>query len=429
MATTAGVGSAAPPLDDSVTGSLAEWHALRATIQGHPLAVAPAPTLFTDTPAVMVGHINRAYYRGGTAFRTNDPNLEPLTPRPRSSDCTTSMWAYYWQGYNSALQDSQRAAKDAAIAAAAATPQAAQEDRVRAPKVSDPETYSGDREQFREFMTQLHLVFGSDPRRYTNDQSKLAYAASFLRGAAKRWFTPHVDAAMGRISFADYSAFVRALQAAFDDPDASATAERRLRALRQGSDSCATYHSKFVSYMAILGWDDASRIPWFRNGLRPEVKDLLVGRDAPAAFGDYVQLCIRLDNSWRARQAERRSEHAPSSASSAQPPGSSGSQPQASPQPRTTATGSTPGPMDVSAGRRGPLSDREKAHRRANNLCMYCGKSGHFITACPEVPDRKSKSKRRINAIEEDDQDSDPEPTGVALVGPPSASALYVSKN
>jgi len=52
-------------------------------------------------------------------------------------------------------------------------------------------SYSGDREQFREFMTQLHLVFGSDPRRYANDQSKLTYAASFLRGAAKRWQQRH----------------------------------------------------------------------------------------------------------------------------------------------------------------------------------------------------------------------------------------------
>jgi len=48
-------------------------------------------------------------------------------------------------------------------------------------------------------MTQLHLVFGSDPRRYANDQSKLAYVASFLRGAAKRWFTPHVDITTGRM--------------------------------------------------------------------------------------------------------------------------------------------------------------------------------------------------------------------------------------
>jgi len=100
MATTARDGSAAPPLDDTVTGSLVEWHALRTTIESHPLVAAPGPTLFTDTPAVMIGHINRAYYRGGTAFRTNDPNIELLTPQPRSSDCATSIWALHYRTTN-----------------------------------------------------------------------------------------------------------------------------------------------------------------------------------------------------------------------------------------------------------------------------------------------------------------------------------------
>lgn len=47
-------------------------------------------------------------------------------------------------------------------------------------------------------------------------------------------------------------------------------------------------------------------------------------------------------------------------------------------------------PMDLDAitagGKRGPLSDAERDRRRKGNLCMYCGGSGHYASACPARP-------------------------------------------
>lgn len=53
--------------------------------------------------------------------------------------------------------------------------------------------------------------------------AKIAYAASFLSGAAMEWFKPHVSD-NGNIDFLTWGTFVTALKAAFDDPDARATA-------------------------------------------------------------------------------------------------------------------------------------------------------------------------------------------------------------
>jgi hypothetical protein len=90
----------------------------------------------------------------------------------------------------------------------------------------------------------------------------------------------------------------------------------------------------------------------------------------------------------------------------------------AAPQP-STATGTQSGPMDLSAGRRkGPLSDKEKAHRRANNLCMYCGKSGHFASTCP-----LGKGKQRANSAVT--PGTTPAPAPAAPV-PANASVMYV---
>ena len=145
--------------------------------------------------------------------------------------------------------------------------------------------------------------------------------------------------------------------------------------------------------MTTLNWDTASQVAWFRHGLRDEVKDLLVGCDLPQPFDDFVQLCIRLDNAWRARQQEKKSNTA--SSSNTKKPAQTGAKNSAT---TATSTGTHPGPMDLAASRhRGPLTDAEKAYRRANNLCSYCGKPGHYAAACPATL-KKGKAKANASA-------------------------------
>jgi hypothetical protein len=51
--------------------------------------------------------------------------------------------------------------------------------------------------------------------------------------------------------------------------------------------------------------------------------------------------------------------------------------------------------MEIDASRsRGPLSDDEKAHRREHNLCMWCGKAGHYADSCPLNKNAKSKTTK-----------------------------------
>jgi hypothetical protein len=118
-----------------------------------------------------------------------------------------------------------------------------------------------------------------------------------------------------------------------------------------------------------------------------EVKDLLVGRDTPDTFDEYVSLCIRLDNSWREREQDRQDSKGQTPRISTKSDSTSSS---------STAVGTHSGPMDISAGRRGPLTKQEKNHRRDNNLCMYCGKSGHFASTFPES-NRNQKGKQRVS--------------------------------
>ena len=111
------------------------------------------------------------------------------------------------------------------------TPTTTLTSRTKAPRVVDPQPYHGDREKFADFISQLHLVFNTDPERYFQDPAKLAYTASLIRGSAKRWFTLHLNQSTGVVAFPSFHTFIIALKSAFDDPDAAATAECKLRSL------------------------------------------------------------------------------------------------------------------------------------------------------------------------------------------------------
>ena len=41
---------------------------------------------------------------------------------------------------------------------------------------------------------------------------------------------------------------------------------------------------------------------------------------------------------------------------------------------------------------RGPVTDQEKKRRRDNNLCLYCGSSGHWASQCPHKQCRAKPS-------------------------------------
>lgn len=85
-----------------------------------------------------------------------------------------------------------------------------------------------------------------------------------------------------------------------------------------------------------------------------------------------IELAIRIDLRVQARRRERRQR---ASQSSAQFRGGS------------TSTSSSPGqqmvePEPMQMGH-ASLTPEEWEHRRRSNLCMYCGKEGHFVSTCP----------------------------------------------
>ena len=96
-------------------------------------------------------------------------------------------------------------------------------------KINLPEEFSGDRNKYDEFRTQLALSFAANPSRFEDEKAKIVFAASFLRGPAADW------------------EFMKALRAVFDDPDTVTTFAYDLQRLRQGKKTVSEYYAKFLT--------------------------------------------------------------------------------------------------------------------------------------------------------------------------------------
>lgn len=337
----------------------------------------------------------------------------PALPEGASSALINVLWEYFSIGFRhsehrhiQALAAFAPATRTTVPAPApVAVPPEVQPQYIRPQKLAEPDPFTGAPKKCKEFLSQLALIFNNDPRQYQdNDRAKLSKAISYLRGDARTWASPLIDADTGVIRDITYESFARQLKAAFGDPDEVRTAERQLDALRQTS-SCSAYVAQFTSLASFLpNWSD-NKEAWllkFRKGLKQEIRDMLLYYpQEPQNFDDFTKLCIQLDNKLHAHQAEKRQATGGSSSSSssgAKKPNtssSSSSRPPASTTTPKTSSGTAPGPMELDSTKRGPLSDAEKKRRRENNLCAYCGEEGHYAASCPK---KKKGNKKKHGA-------------------------------
>jgi hypothetical protein len=274
-------------------------------------------------------------------------------------------------------------------------------------KTTKPDTFHGSRSKLRSFVSQLAIYFALQPDDFTSDSNKIMFAASLLRDSAFDWFEPNLrkkDSDSPPAVVTNYKTFLASLESTFGDIDAKATAERQLRSLRQ-TTSASSYSTSFQQIVSFLEWDDAALGYAFYNGLKDSVKDELAKDDRPASLSALMEKAIKIDN----RQFERNREKQASLARS-NPPTTTTHQrfnptqlvqrslrsvptPFAS-QPRSVPVQNTPvvkkesptyQPIpNTSRSLRssGKLPDTERAFRLQNNLCLYCGQSGHSVKNC-----------------------------------------------
>ena len=118
------------------------------------------------------------------------------------------------------------------------------------------------------------------------------------------------------------------------------------------------------------------------------MKDLII-RDRPTSLADLISLALLMDERLRERRVERTQRPGGVSRPLVGGTSSGGSVRRegpplaAFPGPSTPALRDVEEPMQLGRSR---LSPEEREQRMRDRLCLYCGRPGHVIRACPSRP-------------------------------------------
>src|SRR5215469_2216095 len=274
---------------------------------------------------------------------------------------------------------------------------------------ANPECYDGrSTSQLRNFLTQIRVVFAAQPAKFTNDQSKVLYAASYLRGAAFTWVQPYIDMTDPPAWMTDFSLFAAEINSVFGDPDMAANNFRRLKALKQ-TGSVATYTAEFRRLASQLSWSDQALVQQYFDGLKDALQDMLVAANYPEELEQLIRMSVRMDNLQHQRRMQRgqetkpaipapRKKQLPYVAARPQPVQHARPAHVAAPPP-VEPFGPRPMELDAIRPRFQRLTEEQREHRRKNGLCMYCGEASHFALECPTRPPRRQQAARVSGAV------------------------------
>jgi hypothetical protein len=269
-------------------------------------------------------------------------------------------------------------------------------------KVSPPPMFTGDREKSALFLSQCQLTFRAFPSTYAGDERKLLFTVSRLEGEPAKWYhnTVTADKTNNTNTFPTYAKFEEGLIHLFglESSSVHSNAFEDMQRLKQ-TKSVQAFATKFLQLAVKTLANEATKMEFFRQGLRPEIIGHLLGLNPqPKTLDDMIQAATSYDDRMFRFTSTRenlppshtlRQQYQP--AHPAQHPTYSTVTPVELAHPPQQYTYSTVTPMELDAQRvfQGKLSDAEKQRRRELGACVYCGKldcvGGRDVNSCPSL--------------------------------------------
>ena len=266
-------------------------------------------------------------------------------------------------------------------------------------RLPDPAEFTGDRQDFERFKSQIHNKMVANLDRYTTPQQRMVYVCSRLTGAAYSQILPYLKE--GVATLGDYKDILNILETAFGDPNRVANAQVKLFQLRQKNQEFSTFLAEFQRLCLEAKYSEGALVVLLEQNISQELRSLFISSPPPSyEFKDFVKHLQDLDNRLRQfqtapRQLPRMVNNAPFRPRSPGPVTPLVPFRPASINPQTSVL--TTDPMDLSrTGNRAKVSESERERRRQQGLCFYCG-GQHMRVNCPNQPRRSSPSPSRYS--------------------------------
>lgn len=297
-------------------------------------------------------------------------------------------------------------------------------------KAKEPDTFDGsDPKKLNNFILLCNLYFRNNSA-YSDDENKVTLALSYLRGTALEYFEPSLlDSDDFPIWMDNWSAFVRTLRTQFGPIDPTADAEDGIDNLKMHDNQhIVKYNVEFNRLAIRTGWGDSVLRHRYYSGLAERIKDIMGQQGKPATLEDMKTLAHSIDSRhWerlreKSRAGKSKSDNtdksdknnnktddkgktpAPGNNSNNNNKKGNKSNDKSNKAPSTSGNSTS---ISDKLGKDGKLTQQERQRRFDNNLCLFCGGTGHTAKECPKSTSSASKAKARAaQAKEKESPDS-----------------------
>lgn len=296
-------------------------------------------------------------------------------------------------------------------------------------KHRNPDSFDGtDPSKLDTFMFQCQLYIAACTHDFPDDESRVSFSLSYLKGVPLDWFQGEVARCLEESGtlpkwFTSYKLFIQELKRLFGPRDPANDATNALEALRyKDSTKAARYLIDFNRHAHRTGWNETALTRQFYKGLPDRLKDEISRLGKPTTLRTLQDLTAILDERYWERQTEisrdKRSTNNPNHSNNkptspdtrndrSSNQASNGSKPNHSnnnqsknkdskklqPVANSSNQGNKTNTIADILGPDGKLKPEERQRRMDNNLCLRCGKTGHKVNDCPVVTKPKPKGR------------------------------------
>ena len=140
------------------------------------------------------------------------------------------------------------------------------------PKIKEPSTFHGERDQLRGWLAQLSVYFKGVGWEFDYNNDKIVYALSLLRGDVLKWATRYIKRPQD-VTWCSWDDFKNELEGQFGEIDEQGAARAKLMRMTQGLKGATEYWKEYRLIASQTGKDDATRTYHLMKGFKTELRD------------------------------------------------------------------------------------------------------------------------------------------------------------
>uniref|UniRef100_A0A0W0FWA2 Putative reverse transcriptase-rnase h-integrase n=1 Tax=Moniliophthora roreri TaxID=221103 RepID=A0A0W0FWA2_MONRR len=245
---------------------------------------------------------------------------------------------------------------------------------VKEVKAALPRAFTGSRGEAKRFLREVLIYIALNPKAFPDDRSKKLFLLSYMTdGAGEFWKNDKADLLLAFDPDAEkvtWSEFLDDFRTSFEPLDPALKAQLDLKELKM-KERADEYTYQFTYLAKQTGYNDAAQIVAFKRGLPKSLVFKIMTRPegAPTTIKDWMNAAIVFDESYKQALEYGKTwddKH--------------GGKKQRSFRKKE----------DVAIKQIGEIDRKEYMSK---GLCFRCGRAGHRIKDCPDMPKKDERKK------------------------------------